>query len=91
MQDTMEYLGGSLIQHGKYSDRVYLMNLSKGDMPGLPERLNDFAEEHGYAKVFAKVPAAHAGGLWHRSAGAGVLLQSRGRPVYGPLPESAEA
>ncbi len=47
---------GSLIQHGPYNDRIYLMKASD-DSTRLPGRLKEKAENTGYSKIFAKIPA----------------------------------
>jgi len=57
MHDICETLGNSEIQHGPFSNRIYLMKLDKGDLPGIIEELNKRAEKKGYTKIFAKVPA----------------------------------
>lgn len=58
--DIVEQLGKSIIQHGKYNDRIYLMKVSPADAPVLPETLKDKALDCEYTKIFAKVPAACA-------------------------------
>jgi putative beta-lysine N-acetyltransferase len=55
--DDMEILGGSIVQHGKLSDRVYLMKLSPQDRDHMVDRLDTLAREKGYSKIFAKIPA----------------------------------
>lgn len=60
MADTMEKLGNSLVQHGKDSDRVYLMKLDPADVPPIIEKIEHLAEVHDYGKVFCKVPAPAA-------------------------------
>jgi len=57
MPDVIEKLDHSLIQHGPDNDRIYLMKLAPEDAGALPTRLKAMAEEKGYSKVFAKVPA----------------------------------
>lgn len=57
--DTIEKLGASILQHGKQSDRVYLMRFSASDMPGLPQRLGDLARRNDYSKIVCKIPRAH--------------------------------
>ena len=57
MRDRQESFGGSLIQHGKYSDRIYLMQVAAEDVPGILAPLDQLALTHGYGKIFAKVPA----------------------------------
>ncbi len=54
--DKLETIGKSLVQHGPSSDRVYLMKLSREDFPEILSRLCRLSEEHGYTKIFAKVP-----------------------------------
>lgn len=56
MIDTIETFGDSLIQHGRHSERIYLMKMSRNDLPGLIHYLDDLAISNGYSKVFAKVP-----------------------------------
>lgn len=55
MQDKIEKIGESIIQHGKYNNRIYLMKLSRGDMPRLIQRLNELSGKEKYAKIFAKI------------------------------------
>ena len=55
--DKVELLGQSRIQHGPANQRVYLMKLSRRDLPGLPGDLVNFARTRGYGKIFAVVPS----------------------------------
>ena len=55
--DRCETLGHSTIQHGPFSDRIYLMKLDERDLPGIVERLDDLAGREQYTKIFSKVPA----------------------------------
>ena len=57
MGDINETIGNSLIQHGKSSNRVYLMKLAKADYPQIIDQIEDLAETNNYTKIFAKVPA----------------------------------
>jgi putative beta-lysine N-acetyltransferase len=57
MTDVTIHLGESILQHGKYSDRVYLMKLSPSDFPGIIGELYRLGIENGYGKIFAKIPA----------------------------------
>ncbi len=57
MADTIEKLLNSLIQHGKGSNRVYLMKLADGDAEKIVPKLDELAECNGYTKIFSKVPA----------------------------------
>lgn len=54
--DVTETLGQSLIQHGKFSDRVYLMKLSKADYPDIINEADALTLKYGYTKLVAKVP-----------------------------------
>lgn len=56
MNDTIETIGRSIIQHGANNDRVYLMKLHPEDDPDIIARMDRLATEHGYTKIFAKVP-----------------------------------
>jgi putative beta-lysine N-acetyltransferase len=54
--DRIEKIDGSKVQHGKLSDRVYLMSLSKKSFPEIVDTLEELAGENGYSKIFAKIP-----------------------------------
>lgn len=54
--DTVETFGKSEVQHGKLSDRVYLMKLHKEDMPDIIKTMGLLVEKNAYTKIFAKVP-----------------------------------
>lgn len=57
MEDRIETIGsGSIIQHGKLNNRIYLIKLKREDCPGLLDSLRRMAVEHAYAKIFCKVP-----------------------------------
>jgi len=56
MPDTIEKLGNSVIQHGKDSDRIYLMKHGPEDVPVLVEQMERLAEANDYGKIFCKVP-----------------------------------
>lgn len=60
MPDVMSRVNGSLIQHGKAGDRIYLMKLSEVGVQETIERLDWLAEAKGYTKIVAKVPE----GVW---------------------------
>jgi len=57
MNDRIETFGNSSIQHGKHSNRAYLMSLSPSDLPEILPHLDSLALTQGYTKIFAKVPA----------------------------------
>jgi len=54
--DTIEKIGNSIIQHGKYNDRIYLMKLDPADMPLILDEMDALAGKEGYSKIFTKVP-----------------------------------
>jgi putative beta-lysine N-acetyltransferase len=56
MNDRIDTLGRSRIQHGKYNNRIYLMKLARSDLPEILPRLDLLARNQRYSKVFAKVP-----------------------------------
>lgn len=57
MEDKIEIVGkGTLIQHGKLNDRIYLMKLNKDDYPDILNALREIAMENNYSKIFCKVP-----------------------------------
>lgn len=56
VSDKIIRIGNSILQHGKYNDRIYLMKLSEDDFPGIIDKLEKLAITEGYSKIFAKVP-----------------------------------
>jgi len=54
--DAVEVFQGSLIQHGPYNDRIYLMRLADHASVDFPQQLISLAKTKGYTKIFAKVP-----------------------------------
>jgi len=60
MNDTIEIIGeGSVIQHGKENDRIYLMSL-KGDASVTIDKIKELAKSNGYSKIFCKIPKSTA-------------------------------
>ena len=58
--DQLTYLpDGSLIQHGPYNDRIYLMKPGE-NLETLPVDLIAMARRHDYSKVFIKIPAKNS-------------------------------
>lgn len=55
--DKIETVGKSVIQYGKHSDRIYLMKLAREDVRQILRVMNRMAQDHGFTKLFAKVPA----------------------------------
>jgi len=53
--DVIEYIDNSVIQHGRYNNRIYLMKLSREDFPNIIYKLDKIALENRYSKIFAKI------------------------------------
>jgi beta-lysine N6-acetyltransferase len=64
--DIIEKIGGSIIQHGSFNRRIYLMKLDPSDLPEIVETLLRMARDKGYSKIFAKIPADAAGAFRER-------------------------
>ena len=58
MNDSLETFGRSLIHHGPYNDRAYLMKLHEKDCGEIVRSLDMLASSRGYSKIFAKVPSS---------------------------------
>lgn len=57
MHDTVEVIGlGSVIQHGKHNDRIYLIKLDERDVDIILDELSKLAKTNKYSKLFCKVP-----------------------------------
>lgn len=59
-KDIIETFEGSIIQHGSYNDRIYLMKLAPEASSITPRNLIDLARNNNYTKIFAKVPEYHS-------------------------------
>lgn len=57
MPDVIEHIHGSVVQHGHYNNRVYLMRLNPDALSYIVPTLDELAVENGYAKIIAKIPA----------------------------------
>jgi putative beta-lysine N-acetyltransferase len=55
--DKIETFNNSLIQHGKYNDRVYVMKLSRNDFPYIINYIDELIDKYSYSKIFVKAPA----------------------------------
>lgn len=56
MSDQVVHIQNSLIQHGTENDRIYIMKLSKRDLPEILSTLDEMALDNSYSKIFAKLP-----------------------------------
>lgn len=54
--DTVKKIGKSLIQHGKFNNRIYVMECHPDDQEQLPKLLDLLAVKNKYAKIIAKIP-----------------------------------
>jgi len=59
MNDRIEYLNHSLIQHGKHSNRVYLMKLDPRDCATIINSIEELALQYEYTKIIAKIPSKY--------------------------------
>lgn len=66
MTDALVQFGGSTLQHGPNSRRVYLMKLDPADLPGLHDEIERLVRDNAYGKVFAKVPEPAADSFLER-------------------------
>lgn len=57
IHDTVEKIGRSLVQHGRYNDRIYLMKLHGGETDKVFEYIGALLQKHSYSKIFAKIPS----------------------------------
>jgi len=58
--DTIETIGNSTVQHGHLNKRVYVMRMSREDIPDIIRPLDELAKKEGYSKIFVKVPESSA-------------------------------
>ena len=63
MHDVIEKLNHSIVQHGSYNRRIYLMKLHERDMPSIMPVLEHLASEKGYEKILVKTPAHNRDGF----------------------------
>ena len=54
--DKIEKINNSVIQHGRDSDRIYLMKLADGDQEIVADKLDMIAAVNRYSKIFIKIP-----------------------------------
>ncbi len=54
--DVVLHRGNSIIQHGHFNNRVYIMKLAPGDIPDIIRYADDLTHKEGYTKIFVKVP-----------------------------------
>ena len=54
--DVVLRRGNSVVQHGHFNNRVYVMKLAPGDIPDIIRYADDLSHKEGYTKIFVKVP-----------------------------------
>jgi putative beta-lysine N-acetyltransferase len=54
--DTIVHWGNSIIQHGHFNNRVYVIRLDPRDIDGILQYIENLAVKEGYTKIFVKVP-----------------------------------
>jgi len=54
--DVILHRGDSVIQHGHFNNRVYIMKLAPADIHDIIRFADDLARKEGYTKIFVKVP-----------------------------------
>ena len=54
--DVVLHRGNSVIQHGHFNNRVYVIKLAPADIPDIIRYADDLARKEGYTKIFVKVP-----------------------------------
>jgi len=70
--DIIETIKGSVIQHGPYNNRIYLMRLNTNNTHGLIATLDSMASRNGYGKICAKIPAPS----WNAFKSAGYVKEA---------------
>lgn len=59
-QDTIEQYKGSIIQHGSYNDRIYVIKVVSELSNIYPSDVIALATRHNYSKIFAKIPERYS-------------------------------
>ena len=58
MPDKIEKIKNSIIQHGTFNNRVYIMKLSADDAPYIINYIQELVKNNRYTKVFGKIPGS---------------------------------
>lgn len=59
MPDQIEKTAnGSILQHGKLNNRIYLMKLAAQDMESIIYQMDQLADMQNYSKIFCKIPSS---------------------------------
>jgi len=54
--DVVLHRGNSIIQHGHFNDRVYVMKMAPEDIPDIIHFADNITSKEGYTKIFVKIP-----------------------------------
>jgi len=76
--DTVETIDGASVQHGPHNDRIYLMHLHASDPARVTVTLDALADQKGYGKIFAKIPAP----AWPAFQSAGYVKEAHVPGLY---------
>ncbi len=60
MCDKIENFNGSIVQHGKYNDRIYLMKVNANNIAETFDYVNALQKKYLYSKIFSKIPQDNA-------------------------------
>lgn len=72
MTDTIETIAGSVVQHGRHNQRIYVMHCDTSQIDCLIPTIDHLAVEKSYGKIFAKIPATH----WQPFKSAGYIKEA---------------
>lgn len=56
--DKIEQIGQSIVHHGHFSNRIFLLKYHSDDSETIIKKMNELAIQNGYSKMIAKVPAS---------------------------------
>lgn len=62
--DIIEKIGDSLIQHGKFNDRIYLMKFFDKDLNKIILKFDELILKYKYSKIFIKIPSNFENFFW---------------------------
>lgn len=61
LHDAIVHRGDSVIQHGHFNNRVYIMKLAPDEIHDIIRYADDLAHREGYTKIFVRVPESSVG------------------------------
>ena len=57
-KDLIIHINNSVLQHGPWNDRIYIMKLDSAQTPEVLALCKNLIYQHNYGKIFAKIPAS---------------------------------